>query len=88
MRHPGVPPELRGTYLGARDATRSSTTCSSLGVTAVELLPVHHFVDDRRLVERGLSNYWGYNSIGFFAPDVALRDARGSASRSTSSRRW
>ena len=43
---------------------------TSLGVTAVELMPVHHFVNDRHLVERGLSNYWGYNSIGFLAPDV------------------
>ena len=42
----------------------------SLGVTALELLPVHQFVVDRHLAERGLTNYWGYNSIGFFAPDV------------------
>jgi glycogen operon protein len=67
MTHPEVPPELRGTYLGL---------CSPpivehlhrLGVTAVELMPVHQFVNDRRLVEMGLRNYWGYNSIGFFAP--------------------
>jgi len=69
MRHPDVPSELRGTYLGL---------CSDpmleyfqrLGVTALELLPVHQFVVDRHLAERGLTNYWGYNSIGFFAPDV------------------
>ena len=68
-RHPGVPEGIRGTYL--------ALTCEpvldhlrNLGVTAIELLPVHHFVDDRHLVERGLGNYWGYNSIGFFAPDV------------------
>src|SRR3712207_8537694 len=51
----------------------SSDVCSSdlsLGVTAVELLPVHQFVVDRLLAERGLTNYWGYNSIGYFAPDV------------------
>ncbi len=69
MRHPDVPPELRGTYLGL---------CSdpmlhyfqALGITALELLPVHQSVVDRHLAERGLTNYWGYNSIGFFAPDV------------------
>jgi len=66
-KHPDVPPELRGTY--------EALTCppvieylKSLGVTAVELMPVHQFVNDRSLVEKGLSNYWGYNSIGFFAP--------------------
>ncbi|MDQ3997902.1 MAG: alpha-amylase family glycosyl hydrolase, partial [Gemmatimonadota bacterium] len=69
MLHPEVPDHLRGTYLGL---------CSdplvehfvSLGVTALELLPVHQFVVDRHLAERGLTNYWGYNSIGYFAPDV------------------
>lgn len=70
MRHPGVPPELRGTYLGmASDPILDHLL--SLGVTAVELLPVHQYVDDRVLLERGLRNYWGYNSIGFFAPHVA-----------------
>ena len=69
QRHPGVPPELRGTYLGlCSDAMLEYFT--SLGVTALELLPVHQFVVDRHLAERGLTNYWGYNSIGFFAPDV------------------
>jgi len=68
MRHPGVPPELRGTYLGlASDAILDHLT--SLGVTAVELLPIHHGMTDRHLAESGLTNYWGYNSIGFFAPD-------------------
>jgi len=67
--HPEVPEELRGTYLGL--ATEPVIDhLLSLGVTAVELMPVHHFVADRHLVERGLTNYWGYNSIGFFAPDV------------------
>jgi glycogen operon protein len=66
-RHPGIPPEIRGTYLAlAHDPILEHLR--SLGVTAVELLPVHQFVDDRELVERGLSNYWGYNTIGFFAP--------------------
>ena len=67
-QHPLVPPELRGTYLGL---------CSEpvlehlgyLGVTAVELLPIHHPMTERHLLEKGLANYWGYSSIGFFAPD-------------------
>jgi isoamylase len=66
-RHPDVPAELRGTYAGlAHPAAVAHLT--ELGVTAVELMPVHHFVHDHVLVDRGLSNYWGYNSIGFFAP--------------------
>jgi glycogen operon protein len=69
QRHPDVPPELRGSYLGlCSDAMIEYF--QSLGVTALELLPVHQFVVDRHLAERGLTNYWGYNSIGFFAPDV------------------
>ena len=69
MRHPDVPPELRGTYLGLASDPMLEYF-ESLGVTALELLPVHQFVVDRHLAERGLTNYWGYNSIGFFAPDV------------------
>src|SRR5213080_4622422 len=69
IKHPDVPENLRGTYLGlAADAMLDYF--KSLGVTAVELLPVHQFVVDRHLPEKGLTNYWGYNSIGFFAPDV------------------
>ena len=68
MRHPDVPEHLRGRYLGL---------CSKpvidhlreLGVTALELMPVHHQVSERVLVEAGRSNYWGYNTLGFFAPD-------------------
>ena len=58
---------------------RSSSTCSALGVTAVELLPVHHFVNEPHLLRRGLTNYWGYNTLGFFAPHAAYapRAARG-----------
>ena len=67
-QHPLVPQALRGTYAGLGSA-RVIEYLRSLGVTAVELMPVHAFVDDRHLVERGLRNYWGYNSIGFFAPD-------------------
>ncbi|MCW3042520.1 MAG: glycogen debranching protein [Actinobacteria bacterium] len=65
--HPGVPEELRGTYAGI--ATPAVIDyLQHLGVTAVELLPVHQFVNDSHLVEKGLRNYWGYNSIGYFAP--------------------
>ncbi|MGW4076792.1 glycogen debranching protein GlgX [Streptomyces asiaticus] len=67
MRHPGVPPELRGTYAGlAHPAAIEHLT--RLGVTAVELLPVHQFAHEDHLLRRGLRNYWGYNSIGYFAP--------------------
>jgi isoamylase len=69
VRHPSVPAELRGTYLGmASDPILDHLL--SLGVTAVELMPVHHFAIDRHLAEAGLTNYWGYNTIGFLAPDV------------------
>jgi glycogen operon protein len=68
MQHPGVPERLRGTYLGmTSDAILDHLL--GLGVTAVELLPVQHAVSERRLHEMGLTNYWGYNTIGFFAPD-------------------
>jgi len=67
MRHPDVPEELRGSYGGlAHPAVISHL--QKLGVTAVELMPVHQFVHDSALVEKGLRNYWGYNTIGFFAP--------------------
>ena len=69
VKHPYVPEPLRGTYLGLC-ADPMIDYFKSLGVTAVELLPVHQFVIDRHLPEKGLTNYWGYNSIGFFAPDV------------------
>jgi len=69
-RHPGVPQGQRGTYAGlASPAAVDHLT--DLGVTAVELMPVHHFVSEHDLVKRGLSNYWGYNSVGYFAPHAA-----------------
>jgi isoamylase len=69
MRHPGVPDEIRGTYLAlAYDPIIDHLL--SLGITAIELMPVHQFVADRRLVEKGLTNYWGYNSLNFFSPHV------------------
>ncbi len=69
MRHPDVPGDLRGTYAGLATPV-AIEYLQRLGVTAVELLPVHHFVSDKVLTDRGLSNYWGYNSINFFAPDI------------------
>src|SRR5215468_4371843 len=66
--HAEVPDKLRGTYAGlASEAAIRHLT--SLGITAVELLPVHHFLNDRMLVERGLTNYWGYNTLAYFAPE-------------------
>jgi isoamylase len=66
-RHPGVRDDLRGTYAGLA-SEEAIAHLHSLGVTAVELLPVHHIIDEHRLVERGLTNYWGYSSIGYLAP--------------------
>ena len=69
QRHPDIPPPLRGTYAGlATDP--AIERLKRLGITAVELMPVHAFVDERSLAEKKLKNYWGYNSIGFFAPDM------------------
>ena len=67
MNHPKLPPEIRGTYAGLAHPAIVGHL-KSLGVTAVELMPVHQFVHDHRLVSAGLRNYWGYNTIGFFAP--------------------
>jgi glycogen operon protein len=70
MTHPDIPDDIRGTYAGlAHPAMIEHLT--SLGVTAVELLPVHQFVQENYLVDKGLSNYWGYNTIGFLAPHNA-----------------
>jgi isoamylase len=68
--HPGIPEEIRGTYAAiAHPAMIDHLT--SLGVTAIELMPVHQYVQDPVLLDKGLSNYWGYNTIGFFAPHNA-----------------
>jgi isoamylase len=66
---PNVPQELRGTYAGL-GSTGAIEYFKDLGITAVELLPVHAHIDDKVLVDRGLSNHWGYNTIGFFAPEA------------------
>ena len=68
MKNSSIAPELRGSF-AALGSPANVEYLSKLGITAVELLPVHAFVDDRTLVEKGLRNYWGYNSIGFFAPE-------------------
>ncbi|KAA8964529.1 glycogen debranching protein GlgX [Mycobacterium sp.] len=65
--HPGIPPELRGTYAGLAHPVVIDHL-KSLNVTAIELMPVHQFLHDKRLLELGLRNYWGYNTFGFFAP--------------------
>src|SRR5688500_1125530 len=65
--HPGIPEELRGTYAGMAHPV-AVKYLKSLGITAVELLPVHQFVQDSTLADKGLRNYWGYNSIGYLAP--------------------
>jgi len=66
--HPGVPERLRGTYAGLASA-ETIAYIKSLGVSSIELLPIHTFLNDSHLLDKGLTNYWGYNSIGFFAPD-------------------
>jgi glycogen operon protein len=69
MRHPSVPEPLRGTFAGMT-VRPVIDYIRSLGVTAVQLLPIHAFINDKLLLDKGLTNYWGYNTIGFFAPDV------------------
>ncbi|MNQ51722.1 Glycogen debranching enzyme [compost metagenome] len=70
MRHPAVPENLRGTFAGLMNAELLQHI-RSLGVSAIELLPVHGFLNDKHLLEKGMNNYWGYNSIAFFAPHPA-----------------
>jgi glycogen operon protein len=76
MRHPDLPEHLRGTYGGLGHPVIIEYL-TRLGVTAVELMPVHQFAQDARLVKQGLSNYWGYNSIGFFAPHNGYASRQG-----------
>jgi glycogen operon protein len=67
-QHPQIPPELRGTYAGLASEP-FIRHLQHLGITALELMPIHHFVCDRHLKDRGLANYWGYNTLGFFMPE-------------------
>ncbi len=72
--HPAVPENLRGTYAGL-GSKAVVNYIKSLGVSTVELLPIHAFINDSHLLDKGLTNYWGYNSIGFFAPDTRYASA-------------
>ncbi|MGA2925027.1 MAG: glycogen debranching protein GlgX [Solirubrobacteraceae bacterium] len=74
MRHPDIPEHLRGTYAGLASEPAIEHLLG-LGVTAVELMPVHHIADESFLADKGLSNYWGYSSIGYFAPHAAYSSA-------------
>ncbi|WP_040338281.1 glycogen debranching protein GlgX [Candidatus Blastococcus massiliensis] len=82
MRHPDVPAHLRGTYAGLAHPAFVEHL-QGLGVTAVELLPVHQFVSEPHLLRRGLTNYWGYNTLGFFAPHAAYSSAGGGGGQVT-----
>ncbi len=79
-RHPAVPPELRGTYAGLAHPA-AVAHLKRLGITAVELMPVHQFIHDHFLARRGLRNYWGYNSIAYLAPHNEYAAAGGSQGR-------
>lgn len=73
--HPDLPENLRGTYEGIAHPVIIQHL-KSLGITAIELMPIHYFVEDRHLLDRGLTNYWGYNTIGFFAPDARFSSTK------------
>ena len=76
MRNPDVPEELRGTYSGIASAPIIDHL-TKLGVTAIELMPVHHRVNNRSFIDRGLTDYWGYNTLSFFAPDTRFSSLKG-----------
>ncbi len=78
MRHPDVPEALRGTYAGMASAPVIEHL-KKLGITAIELMPVHYFLDDRHLIDQGRRNYWGYNTLGYFAPEPSYASHRGDA---------
>jgi len=79
-QHPDIPPELRGTFAGLAHPAAIGYL-KSLGVTAVELMPIHQFVSEPATQRRGMHNYWGYNTIGFFAPHEAYASRRGNQAR-------
>jgi isoamylase len=72
--HPDIPEQMRGTY-GAVAHPAIIEHLKNIGITAIELMPVHHFANDSTLIDKGLSNYWGYNTISFFAPDPKYSSA-------------
>ncbi len=84
--HPEVPEATCAAPMPGSRPARCVDYIKSLGVTSVELLPIHTFINDSHLLEKGLTNYWGYNSIGFFAPDP--RYAARARQPCASSRRW
>ena len=86
-RNPSVREDLRGTYAGLA-SDEAVAYLRELGVTAVELLPVHHIADEGFLKARGLTNYWGYSSIGYLAPHARTRRRVGAVNRCASSRAW
>lgn len=75
INHPGIPKVQRGTYAGLGSNVIIDHLLA-LGITAIELMPIHHFIHDRHLIEQGLSNYWGYNTLGFFMPESAYSSKR------------
>lgn len=86
--HPDIPEQIRGTYAAVAHPAIIEHL-KSLGITAIELMPVHHFANDSTLIDKGLTNYWGgYNTIGFFAPDAKYSSSPNRAGRCRSSRRW
>ena len=82
-----VPQQLRGTYAGLAHES-SINYFTKLGVTAVELLPVHHFIDEGHLVDKGLRDYWGYNTLGYSLPCLGTVRRPTRAVRFASSKRW
>jgi isoamylase len=87
---PHIPQEIRGTY-AALGSSWAIEYFKDLGITAVELLPVQQFVDDKILADRGLHNYWGYNSIGYFVTSLQTLDTAPADSpevRCRNSKRW
>ena len=87
ITNPAIPEELRGTYAGLAHPANIAYL-KKLGITAVELLPVHHFINDAHLVEQGLTNYWGYNTLGYFAPAERYSSDRRPAAPCASSKAW
>jgi pullulanase/glycogen debranching enzyme len=85
--HPAIPEEARGTYAGLSHRAVIDHL-KSLNVTAIELMPVHQFMHDHRLIDLGLRNYWGYNTFGFLAPHYQYSSSRHAAVPVPSSRRW
>jgi isoamylase len=85
--HPDIPEEIRGTYAAIGHPVMISHL-KNLGITAIELMPVHHFANDSTLLDKGLSNYWGYNTIGFFAPDSKYSSSTTPGGQVQNSRRW